>query len=307
MSETTRSRPSLNYSTLLRSAKPTPKPGFSGLWSYIELQPDILSPQRFPIGVVVQADDERLYFKLLDDFKKFDCVYPGVFPHNSVKALMAYVYEELQAAIKAKAPLAKILFDSHVLSLSRPVHTSGSDREAAVERLFADVVAMVPSSVKKVREFESIDTAAARRIVNEKLKEIASTDFERFVMVDHPGLLVPGDGADRHYLDLNLMTPKSCGAVASAVYKSQQSVELNLFKAGLDLKTCRKVKNLESAGLFLLTPDPGSMEPREFRRIEETISEHEWKLERDGFRFVSMQEPADLAREIYDWAKPALA
>jgi hypothetical protein len=49
------------------------------------------------------------------------------------------------------------------------------------------------------------------------------------------------------------------------------------------------------------------MEPREFRRIEETIGEHEWKLGRDGFRFVSMQEPADLAREIYDWAKPALA
>ena len=139
------------------------------------------------------------------------------------------------------------------------------------------------------------------------LKEIAAMDFERFVMVDHPGLLVPGDGNDRHYLDLNLMTPKSCGAVASAVYKSQQSVELNLLKAGLDLKTCRKVKNLESAGLFLLTPDPSSMEPREFRRIEETIGEHEWKLERDGFRFVSMQEPADLAREIYDWAKPALA
>jgi hypothetical protein len=220
---------------------------------------------------------------------------------------MAYAYGELQAAIKAKASLNQIVFDSHVLTLSRPVHTSGSDREAAVERLFAAVVAMVPSNVNKVREFESIDTTAARKLVNERLKEIAGVDFERFVMVDHPGLIVPGDGNDRHYLNLNLMTPKSCGAVTSAVYKSQQSVELNLFKAGLDLKTCRKVKNLESAGLFLLTPDPSSMEPREFRRIEETIGEHEWKLGRDGFRFVSMQEPADLAREIYDWAKPALA
>jgi hypothetical protein len=291
----------------MRSAKVTPKPGFSGWWSYIEFQPDILSPQRFPIGVVVQAEDERLYFKLLDDFKKFDCIYPDCFPHSSAKALMAYAYEELQSAIKAKAPLSQILFDSHALSLSRPMHTSGNDREAAVERIFADVVAMVPSTTKKAREFESIDTTAARKLVNEKLKEIAGMDFERFVMVDHPGLLVPGDGNDRHYLDLNLMTPKSCGAVASAVYKSQQSVELNLFKAGLDLKTCRKVKSLESAGLFLLTPNPGSMDAREFRRIEETISEHEWKLERDGFRFVSMQEPADLAREIYDWAKVSLS
>ena len=307
MNETTRSRPSLDYSTLLRSAKAVPKPGFSGWWSYIEFQPDIFSPQRFPVGVVIQAEDERLYFKLLDDFKKFDCVYPEGFPHSSAKALMAYAYEELQAAIKSKVPLSQVLFDSHVLSLSRPVYTSGNDREAAVERLFADVVTMVPSNVKKVRDFESIDTTAARKLVNERLKEIAGMDFERFVMVDHPGVLVPGEGNARHYLDLNLMTPKSCGAVASAVYKSQQSVELNLFKAGLDLKTCRKVKNLDSAGLFLLTPEPNSMEPREFRRIEETISEHEWKLERDGFRFVSMQEPADLAREIYDWAKPALA
>jgi hypothetical protein len=131
MSETTRSRPRLDYSALLRSAKATPKPGFSGWWSYIEFQPDIFSPQRFPIGVVVQADDERLYFKLLDDFKKFDCVYPEGFPHSSAKALMAYAYGVLQAAIKEKTPLSQILFDSHVLSLSRPVHTSGSDREAA--------------------------------------------------------------------------------------------------------------------------------------------------------------------------------
>lgn len=174
MSETTRSRPRLDYSALLRSAKATPKPGFSGWWSYIEFQPDIFSPQRFPIGVVVQADDERLYFKLLDDFKKFDCVYPEGFPHSSAKALMAYAYGVLQAAIKEKTPLSQILFDSHVLSLSRPVHTSGSDREAAVERLFSDVVAMVPSNVKKVREFASIDTAAARKLVNEKLKEIAA-------------------------------------------------------------------------------------------------------------------------------------
>jgi hypothetical protein len=306
MSDTTRSRPSLDYSTLLRSAKATPKPDFSGWWSYIEFQPDIFSPQRFPIGVVVQADDERLHFKILDDFKKFDCVYPTGFSHSSAKALMAYAYEVLQSAIKSKSPLNQVLFDSHVLSLSRPAHTSGGDREATVERLFSDVVAMVPSTAKKARDFETIDTMVARRLVNEKLKEIAGMDFERFVMVEHIGLLIQGDGNDRHHLDVNLMTPKSCGTVASAVYKSQQSVELNLFKAGLDLKTCRKVKNLESAGLFLLTPDPTSMEPREFRRIEETIGEHEWKLERDGFIFVSMQEPAELAREIYDWAKPTL-
>ena len=144
-------------------------------------------------------------------------------------------------------------------------------------------------------------------MVNEKLKVIAGTDFERFVMVDHPGLLIPGEGEVRHYLDLNLLTSKSCGAVTSAVYKSPQSVEMNLLKASLNLKTCRSVKNLESAALFLLAPNPDLMDPREFRRIEDAIGEHEWKLEQDGFRVVSMQEPVELAREIYNWAKPALA
>lgn len=306
MRETTSNRPSLDFSVLLQAAKPTPKAGLSGWWSYIELQPDIFSPQRFPIGVVVQAEGERLYFKLLDDFKKFDCVYPEGFPHSPARALMAYVYEELQAAIKAKSPLSQIVFDSHVLSLSRPAFTSGIDSEVTVERLFGDVVAMAPSNAKKSRMFESIDTAAARRLVNEKLKEIAGIDFERFVMVDHPGLLIRGDGQDRHYLDLNLLTKMSCGAVTSAVYKSHQSVEMNLLKASLDLKTYRSVKNLDSAGLFLLTPNPDLMEPREFRRIEDTIGEHEWKLEQDGFRVVSLQDPEQLAREVYDWAKPAL-
>jgi hypothetical protein len=82
---------------------------------------------------------------------------------------------------------------------------------------------------------------------------------------------------------------------------------MNLLKASLDLKTCRSLKSLESAGLFLLTPNPDLMEPREYRRIEDAIGDHEWKLEQDGFRVVSMQDPIALANEIYDWARPAFA
>lgn len=307
MSETKQERPSLDYSALMRSAQSTPKPEFSGWWSYIEIQPDIFSPQRFPIGVAVQGDGERLYFKLLDDFKKFDCVYPEGFPHSLAKGLMAYVYEVLQVAVKEKTPLSNIQFDSYALTLSRPTHMAGMDRETTVERLFSEAVAMSPSDIKKGREFESIDTATARRMVNEHLKVIAELDFERFVLVDHPGLLIPGEQGVRHHLDLNLLTPRGCGAVISAVYKSYQTVEMNLLKASLDLKTCRSFKKLDSAGLFLLMPNPGSMEKREFKRIEEAIGDHEWKLEQDGFRVATMEEPLALAQEVYAWARPALA
>lgn len=306
MSDTKEERPRLDYSVLMRSAKSTPKPEFSGWWSFIELQPDIFSPQRFPIGVIVQGDGERLHYKLLKDFKKFDCVYPEGFSHSSAKGLMAYAYEVLQAAITTKTPLSEIRFDSYALALSRPTHTSGRDREATVERLFSEAVAMAPSTIKKGREFESIDTATARQMVNEHLKTIAALDFERFVLVDHPGLLIPGEQGIRHHLDLNLLTHRGCGAVISAVYKSYQTVEMNLLKASLDLKTCRAYKKLESVGLFLLMPNPDSMERREFRRIEEAIDDHEWKLEQDGFQVVTLENPRALAVEVYEWARPAL-
>ena len=119
--------------------------------------------------------------------------------------------------------------------------------------------------------------------------------------------LVDGDDGSRHFLDLNLLTPTSCGSVTSAVYKTSTTVEMNLLKASLDLKTCWRKRHLNSMGLFLLLPDPQAMERKEYKRIEEVIGDHEWKLEQDGFQVVSMQQPAELAREIYGWAKPALA
>lgn len=82
---------------------------------------------------------------------------------------------------------------------------------------------------------------------------------------------------------------------------------MNLLKASLDLKTCRSFKKLDSTGLFLLMPTPGLMEKREFKRIEEAIGDHEWKLEQDGFRVVTLEDPRALAEEVYVWARPALA
>ncbi|MEB0139454.1 MULTISPECIES: hypothetical protein [unclassified Undibacterium] len=297
----------IDHGSLSQAAKATPKPAFVGAWATIELQPDLFAPQRFTVGVAVQSADERLHFKLLDDFKKFECVYPDVFPQKSARELMAYAAEALQQAVKAKLPLDAVRFESHCLSISPPVFTSGEDREDKVERLFAEVVTMAPSPKKRGSDFETIDTPNARRLVNRYLKEIAGIDFERFVQEEQQGLLVDGDDGSRHFLDLNLLTPTSCGSVTSAVYKTSTTVEMNLLKASLDLKTCWRKRHLNSMGLFLLLPDPQAMERKEYKRIEEVIGDHEWKLEQDGFQVVSMQQPAELAREIYDWAKPALA
>ena len=290
---------------LSRIATAPPKPTFSGAWTTIELQPDAFVPQRFTIGVIVQSIGDRLHFKLLDDFKKFECLYHDQFPQKSVRELLAYAEEALRMAAKAKTPIPEIRFDTHCLTLAAPSYTSGDDREATAERLYLEVVVMAPSGKRKSSEFEFIDTSTARILVNQKLKEIAKMDFEKIVPSEGQGLLLDYEGI-KHFLDLNILTAGACGSVTSAAYKSPQTVEINLLKSSRDLTTYSRVKKMDNIGLFLLLPQADLMEPKELKKIEETIEEHEWKLERDGFRVVSMAAPAELAQEIYDWAKPSI-
>lgn len=288
-------------------ASTTPMAAFSGAWATIDLQPDVFVPQRFTVGVVVQTPGDRLHFKLLDDFKKFECLYQEHFPQKSVGELLAYAEVALRHAVQGKTAIPEIRFDTHCLTLSQPGFTSGEDRDSTVERLFREVVVMAPTKKRKVNNFESLDTPGARALVNEELKRIAGIDFEKFVVAEKQGLLLDDSEGRKHWLDLNLLTAKSCGSVTSAAFKSVQAVEMNLLKASLDLTTYRRIRDFDSIGLFLLLPDENAIEPKEFKRIEEVIGQHEWKLERDGFRVTSMPDTALLAQEIYDWAKPDLA
>lgn len=294
-----------DFSRLRELATKMPVPAFSGAWSTVELQPDIFVPQRFTVGVVVQTPGERLHFKLLDDFKKFECIYHDQFPQKSIREILAYAEEVLRKSVQARTAIPEIIFETSALSLSAPHFTSGEDRETTVERLFSEVVAMAFTLKKKGAGFESIDTSQARKLVNEELKRIAQMDYELIINENSQGVLLEENGV-RHFLDLNLLTGKACGSVTSTVYKSAQTVELNLLKSSRDLTTYSRIRNVNSIGLFLLTPDVDTIEAKDLKRIEDVIGEHEWKLEQDGFRVVSLASPADLAKEIYDWAKPTL-
>jgi hypothetical protein len=64
---------------------------------------------------------------------------------------------------------------------------------------------------------------------------------------------------------------------------------MNLLKASLDLTTYRRIRDFDSIGLFLLLPDANTIEPKEYKRIEEVIDQYEWKLERDGYWCILSQ------------------
>jgi hypothetical protein len=295
---------SVGSEQLRRFAVATPRPAFSGTWTTIELQPDVFVPQHFTVGVVVQTLGDRLHFKLLDDFKKFEFLYQNQFPQKAARELLSHVEAVLRQAAQDQTAISDISFDTDCLTLANPGFTSGADRETTVDRLFTEVVVMAPNAKRRGGEFESIDTPHARALVNAELKKIAAMNFEKIVTPGNQGMLIDYQG-EKHFLDLNLLTARACGSVTSAVYKSAQSVEINLLKSSRDLTTYARVRNLDSIGLFLLMPNSNSMEPRDFKRIETVIAEHEWKLERDGFRVTSMASPADLAKEIFEWAVPS--
>ncbi|MGC4076997.1 MAG: hypothetical protein QM702_08170 [Rubrivivax sp.] len=290
---------------LSRFAIASPKPEFVGAWTTVELQPDVFVPQRFTIGIVVQSPGDRLHFKLLADSKKFDALYRDAFPQRLIREILAHAEATLRRAVQEKTSLPEVRFDTDCLMLDTPRFTSGMDRESTVDRLFSEVVVMAPTERKSSDGFESIDTPRAREIVDNELKKIAQMDFDRIATQQNQGVLLEFEG-QKHYLDLNLETPSSCGSVTSAVYKTAQSVEMNLLKSSRDLTTYSRIRNIEDIGLFLLLPEPISIEPKEYKHIESVIHEYEWKLERDGFRVVSLPSATELAKEIYDWAKPAL-
>jgi len=296
-----------DFTYLHSVAAKAPTPAFVGEWSIVELQPDVFVPQRFVIGIIVQSPGDRLHFKLLDDFKKFECIYNNDhFRQSSFKEIMAYAEEVLRHAVQAKTSIPQVVFETSCLSISPPQYTSGDELEATVERLFSEIVVMAPNDKKKISDFESLDTARARQLVNEELKVIAQLDYERIVNPNSQGILLQ-EGGVKHWLDLNLLTARGCGSVTSAVYKTSQSVELNLLKSSRDLTTFSRIRNVDNIGLFLLLPNENVIKVTDYKRITELISDYEWKLEQDGFRVVSLPSAAKLAKEIYEWAKPTLA
>lgn len=295
------------FDHLLKQARKSPEPAFQGAWSIIELQPDVFVPQWFSIGVVVQSQGDRLHFKLLEEFKKFECIYGDRFPLRMIRELMTYAEEALRLAVQGKISIPDVTFETSALRLSSPMYTSGDDRELTVERLFTELVVMAPHSQHKGRDFTSMDNSKVRALVNAELKRIASLDYEKIVIdgASTTGMLFDDQGVKR-YLDFNLRTAGACGSVVSAVYKSPISIELNLLKSSRDLTTYSRLKNLKDIGLFMMLPNEQSMEPKEYQHIGDLINDQEWKLARDGFRVVSFASETALAEEIYEWAKPTI-
>lgn len=288
------------FSHLRSKLSEVPAADFEGVWATVELQPDMFAPQRFTIGVIVGYPEGGLTFRLLSDASKFDCVY-GRKAAALLRPLIDSAEHTLARSLRDKHTFAAITFESSCLSISKPWPTSGKSPEQTLARLFAEVVAMEPTSEKQPRDFVTLDTEQVRHLVSQELKRIAGIRFEKIV-VDPQHVIPADDGSGHHILDFNLRPTKGAGSILSAVYKTPGTVELNLLRASRDLATYGTIRKVDDLALFIMTAKREQFESSEYARMSDLIDEQSWCLERQGFQVVSFDEPLPIAQSILEWA-----
>lgn len=277
-----------------------PAAEFEGFWSCVEYQPNLFSPQRFIIGIVVGYPDGSFIYRLISDSSKFECVY-GKQAASTIKQAIQSAEHSFLRLSRDKQSLKSLEFESTSLSISEPWPTSGRSPEQAITRLFNDVVAMEPSNEKKPRDFVSMDTHQVRQLVHQELKRIAGMRFEKIV-VDPYHIIKAEDNSGEHVLEFNLLPEKRAGSVLSAVYKTPDTVELNLLRSSRDLATYARIRKVNDLALFIMTAKQEQYTSGAFENMRELIDEQSWRLERQGFRIVVFDEPLPIAQSILEWA-----
>jgi hypothetical protein len=281
-----------------KHASPVAPAAFDGSWCTVEWQPDAFSPQRFCIGVLV-GNSQSFEFKLVSDGGKFECVYGKGFGFNVREVVEAAEFELTR--MRSLGFRRDVSLEHAALCVSERWPTSGRSVEGVLSRLFNEVVAMEPAVDRQSSEFQTLDTEQVRRMVNDELKRIGHLKFEQIVVNPRHAVRLPADLRD-HYLDFNLKTASQVGSVLSAVYKTPHIVELNLLKAGRDIRTYSEIEKINDFALFVMSASEGQLGDS-YSQISDLIDAQTWCLEKQGFRVVCFEEPAPLAKEILEWAK----
>ena len=290
------------YAHLLQHTAVVPAPAFEGLWTTIELHPDLFARQRYTIGIAVAGLDGIFSFRLLDDLSKFECLY-GRDDVVEIRSLVDAAEHSLLRAQKDKVPLKDVTFDTNALLLGDLWATSGASLDAILNRLYFDVIPFIPREARKARHFVTLDNAAVRRLVDDQLKRIAGLAFEQ-IAVEPQRAVADQTTGDMHWLEFNLEPPGKAGNVISAVYKTPTNIELNFLRASRDLSTYARLNKLpdRQLALFVMTPAKSSMPSIELERIENILGEQSWNLEQQGFVVSAHDSAAPLARDVWEWA-----
>lgn len=287
----------MNLNALKDTAyRPAAADSFVGRWQAVAWQPNLFTPQTYVVGVLVSSDAGEHAFRLMDEPERLDCF----FAPRPIKTDFAWIMAVAREAL-AKGEQA---FPTPNLQLTPPQFVRGTNADTLAIDLFDKLVIAAQPRNPGQPVFVAQDTSTIRDQVNQALRRIASLDFERIVRSDGEIIRDRGD----HFFDVNLILDRGVGTVVSAWYKSLLSVKINIFQAAQDVQAYAASRHKDARAVFIARPEsPAGLTAKERRDIEAFIAEETWKMECQGIRAVTLEDPELIAREVHEWAKPLLA
>lgn len=269
---------------------------FVGTWRAVIWQPNLFSPQRFAVGVVVESTTGERAFQLMDKPGRIECFFRPKPIRREFAALMAMIRSSLGNTnnIELRLPSANFM-------LGEPCFVRGESAAAVAASVFADAVsAAVPMPEDEAGQQVGPGTDETRREVSKFLKQMADMAYERIVREE-------GETLSEHFLDVTLAPDRGAGGIVSACYKALPTIEIKLLRTAQDVNAYASAQKRPAKAIFLMEPkDDAPIAPRDRKAMDDLIGNECWKLEQAGFATPRNTEFKSMASDIRDWAMPLL-
>jgi len=265
------------------------KPQVVGKFYQIQATPDIVTQERFNIGVALDVDG-RLYCKTLDNFERVKCLYG----ESYINTLKLFV-EAAELCVRDNT------FDTsnHLHFVERSVFKGESTTEI-LNYLFEDTVPLNrPTQKQMVQKKEA--GARLNQLIN-YLRDFAKKNYsgnaseffpdQSDVLVKHGDYTVP--------INIPVRSAKKLGAVILANQKSAQSVETNLNRGASNIHIAKNTdKHDKECGVIVLS---SSFDEVPDTAIQSKLDHFYLDMDSSAVSIISHTEKEALAESTIAWA-----
>lgn len=267
----------------------TEKPLVSGQFFQIQATPDIVTQERFNIGVALDVDGQ-LYCKMMDNFERIRCLY-GESYINTFKLFV----EAAELSVQDNAFAA-----SKHLHFSERSTFKGESVEEILNYLFEDTVPLNRPTQKQMVEKKEAGTRLKQLI--DYLRDFAKTNYsgnasEFFpdysdVLVKHGNYTVP--------INIPIRSDRKLGTVILANQRSAQSVETNLNRGATNIHIAKNTdKHNKECGVIVLS---SNFEEAPDIAIQSKLDRFYLDMDSSDISIISHTEKEALAESTLDWA-----
>lgn len=253
--------------------EPAVTASFVGYWQRVSWIPDIKSGELFNIGVVVIGDDGTSKIKLLDDFKRLNCLFDGKLD-QSIK----FINQTVQNSFPfEESPFRNVI-------LSEKMRTKGGSIDQCLDRLFGAVVSLaVPKEDKSDKEKY---TGVTQEKFLEVIRNEAKHRMDAFVFHSYfteSSMFM--DGEDSHFLRVPI-NGRKLASLASCCYATPDTAENKLKDALVDLSVAANLADNKEKPkrIFALLPSDelAKYNKEAFNKIYNVVDEIHWKANKVG-------------------------